>query len=292
MKKIFAVMTAALLLISVFMFFASAAVIPGERQLPRLTDGADIIDDMDEQIILSLLDAESELYGMDMVIATVSSTDGKSVEEYADDFYDYNGFGIGEDASGVILLISMQPRQVHVGTCGQAIYVLDEDAIIDDIYSSLKSGAYGAVCQEFIDSVEAGINGYSQGIYDDGNYDDYNDDYYDDFYVEQYLYKKNKSSNYIGIGVISLIVGFIAASIVVSSMKKKMITVQPKNQAGDYYVKDSMVLSVSEDRFVYRNIKRVPIPKSEPHNTGGGHSGGGTHISSSGRSHGGSSRSF
>lgn len=290
MKKIFAVIAAVIVLVSSFALFAGASFIPSERLLPRLTDGAEIIPDWDEETIAARLDMTSELYGMDLVIATVSSTDGKTVEEYADDFYDYNGFGMGENADGVILLISMEPRQVHVGTCGSAIYMLDSDSIIDDFYSSLKSGDYSAVCGEFIDSVEAGINAYSQYGYAE-DIPDFNDGY-DDYYVD--IGSGRNNSSYLGMGVISLIVGFIAASIVVSSMKKKMTTVQPKNQAEDYYVQNSMVLTVSEDHFVYRNVKRTPIPKSEPRSTGGhggGHSGG-THISSSGRSHGGSSRGF
>ena len=60
-------------------------------------DGAD-------SIAAALEDASRE-YGMTVAILTVDSLDGKSAEEYADDFYDDNGLGKGEDGDGLLLLV-------------------------------------------------------------------------------------------------------------------------------------------------------------------------------------------
>ena len=44
---------------------------------------------------------------MDIVIVTTDDAQGKTSQAYADDFYDYNGFGEGSDNTGVLLLIDM-----------------------------------------------------------------------------------------------------------------------------------------------------------------------------------------
>lgn len=39
----------------------------------------------------------------------------------ADDFYDYNGYGYGEEGDGIIFLISMEERKWQISTCGFGI---------------------------------------------------------------------------------------------------------------------------------------------------------------------------
>ena len=47
---------------------------------------------------------------MDIVIVTTDDAQGKTSQAYADDFYDYNGFGEGSDNTGILLLIDMDNR--------------------------------------------------------------------------------------------------------------------------------------------------------------------------------------
>ena len=39
-----------------------------------------------------------------------------SAMEAADDFFDYNGYGLGDDRSGVLLYINMSTRDVWIST--------------------------------------------------------------------------------------------------------------------------------------------------------------------------------
>ena len=43
-------------------------------------------------------------YGIDAVILTVDSLGGTYAQEYADDYYDYTGYGYGENDDGFLLL--------------------------------------------------------------------------------------------------------------------------------------------------------------------------------------------
>ena len=42
---------------------------------------------------------------MDAVIVTINNLEGESPQNYADNYYDYNGYGLGNEESGLILLI-------------------------------------------------------------------------------------------------------------------------------------------------------------------------------------------
>ena len=46
---------------------------------------------------------------MDVVVVSAYADD-RTAEEYADDYYDYGGFGVGKKASGVLLLYYMTDR--------------------------------------------------------------------------------------------------------------------------------------------------------------------------------------
>ena len=59
---------------------------------------------------------------------TTDDTNGKTTQEYADDFFD----AIAENGDGVALLIDMQNREICISTGGIAIRYLT-DARIEDI---------------------------------------------------------------------------------------------------------------------------------------------------------------
>ena len=95
----------------------AAAVLPvSAADLPRLGDDADLLTDHEEAVLLSELDEISERQRMDIVVVTTDSLEGKSAMEYADDFYDYNGYGFGNSRDGVLLLISMEDRDWWLST--------------------------------------------------------------------------------------------------------------------------------------------------------------------------------
>lgn len=56
----------------------------------------------------------SEKYNMDIVITTTDDTGGLSSREYADDYFDYNGFGVGSEYDGILFLIDMDNREAYI----------------------------------------------------------------------------------------------------------------------------------------------------------------------------------
>ena len=51
---------------------------------------------------------------MDLVVVTANTLGGKSPMEYADDYYDYNGY----TDDGALLLVSMEDRDWWISTKG------------------------------------------------------------------------------------------------------------------------------------------------------------------------------
>lgn len=99
-RRILLLCTLLVCLVSMLMIRFSAAaeenVIPETRQLPRLVDRADLLSELEEEELEARLDEISERQQADVVVVTVNSLDGKSAQDYADDFYDYNGYGIAQ----------------------------------------------------------------------------------------------------------------------------------------------------------------------------------------------------
>jgi len=242
-------------------------VLPVMAHPSRLVDDADLLTAEEENQIRALLDEKSEDNAFDIVVVTVNSLEGESAEAYADDYFDYNGYGMGETYDGALFLISMDEREWHISTCGYGIAAISDNDLYemeDEIVPYLSAGEYAQafvnfawLCDTYVkEAVEAGIT------MDDAESD--------------------------GIGVIagilgSIIVGFVLAFIPMLIMKSKMKSVAAKMEASDYMNRGSRTITRSQDRFLYHTINRVYTPKQETSST---------HTSSSGRSHGGHGGGF
>ena len=248
----------------------TAQVIPDNRLLPRLTDEADLLSDSEEKDLLAKLDEISDRQKCDVVVATVNSLEGKTAMEYADDFYDYNGYGYGEERDGIILLISMEDRDWWMSTCGYGItaftdagqkYMSDKfiPMVSDGEYADAFT-KYADLCDEFLTQAKTGEP------YDKSN-------------------MPKESLNIIWLPI-DLAVGLFAAFIVASLKKSKLKTVRRKAAAQDYVVDGSFRVTKNYDRFITKNVTTRTIHRDDD---SGGSS---THTSSSGSSHGGSGGKF
>lgn len=251
----------------------------------KVYDFADLLTDEEEQELKLRIDKFIEDTNMDMVIVTDSfsySYDKKN-EEYADDFYDYNDFGLGfEYNSGVLLLRNANPADpyYHMSTTGSAqLYLSDSriDYILDTIYYDIHSGYYLSGFTKFIDLTENYIN---EGLPETAS------NYYLD---ENGNMHRLKGKYYPPIGL-GLILGLISAGITIAIMVAKNKMVKKATRAEEYLDKGTVDITTREDRFLRTHTTSYRISSSS--GGGGGHSGGGHsfHSGSSGFSHGGGGR--
>lgn len=244
-----------------------------EIHTERLADFADLLDDDQEEELEAKLDQVSEDYNCDVVVITEESIDGATPVDYADDFFDYNDYGMGDDKSGILFLITMSERKWCISTHGEAIQIFTDAGqkyMTDSFVSYLSDGEYyegfmkfADLCEEFIIQAQTGEP------YDVDNL------------------PEESTPFYITL-LISLAIGFVIAVIVSVVMRSQMKTVHMKPNAGDYLTAGSLHVNRSRDMFLYNQVTRTAKPKEE--SSGGG--GSSTHTSSSGETHGGSSGSF
>ncbi len=265
MKKSIIVLLLAVSMIICMTFTVSAA------DAPLLHDGADLLTESEESSLLARLESLSSDEQMDVVIVTVDSIGSYSAMEYADDYYDNNGYGYGTNRDGLVLLVSMEHGDWHISTCGKAITVFT-DAGIEYIGKrftpQLSDGDYYDALGEFVDQCDAFIEQAKTG----NPYDTHN-------------LPKEPFNKVIAL-IIALVVGFFAAKIYAGKLKKQLNTVKKQDQASGYVKKDGMNITTSNDLFLYRTVSQTA---KESNSEKGGSS---THKSSSGTTHGGGGGKF
>ncbi|MCM1257700.1 MAG: TPM domain-containing protein [Roseburia sp.] len=268
-----------LLLLFLSVMFAFAAVpgvfVEAAGDTVRLVDGADLLSASEEAELSDLLNEISERQQVDIVVVTADSLEGESPRDYADDFYDYNDYGFGEEKDGILFLISMEERDWYISTAGYGITAVTDaglDYMSEEFLPYLSDGEYARAFQIFARQCDDYITQAREGTpYDIDNVPD-------------------EPFSPLGTLGIALAAGFVTALIVTGVMRHGLHSVRSQSSADDYVKRDSLRLTKDYELFLYRNVTRRERPKQ---NTSSGRSGGSTtHVSSSGRSHGGGGGKF
>ncbi len=302
MKKLLSLVFCALIIIS-FSVTAFAYDYSGDGRTALVNDFADLLSQEDEDTLNYKLEQLSELYSCEVAILTVNSTDGKDITEFADDYYDYNGFGYGDNDDGIMLVVDMGGREYATTTHGVAIEIFTDynlsqldNAFVGELSAGNYTNAFIAFyekCEKIFIDYEYYQNNYDGGyvyIPDDDGVNSDNDDYEDN--------NTNSITEIFSLKwiIISVVIGIIVAAGYTSVLQSQLKTVKSKPSASDYVVPGSVQITQQRDVFMYRDVKKTPKPKN---NTSSGRSGGSsfggsssTHRSSSGRTHGGSRGSF
>lgn len=122
----------------------------------RLVDLSHLLNANESEKLEEKLDNNSKGFSFDIVIVTVDSLDGKTDQEYADDYYDDNGYGYGARSDGVLLLVAMNERKMYITTSGSGINIIDNgyiDYIFDTIQTDMSDGNYYKAFNQFVDLI-------------------------------------------------------------------------------------------------------------------------------------------
>jgi len=271
MKKLFSSALAAVLLI--------ACMICASADAALVVDSASLF--TQEQAVELAVRAQgmSEKYQTSVVIVTTNDAGGKESSAYADDFFDYNGYGYGSTYDGVLLLIDMDNRKVFVSTSGYTINNFDYDrteALLDRVVPYVSDGSYyGAACA-FLNVCENYLEN-----------EDKNPSYV--FNPATGTIVKNRMLTFFET-VICLAAAVILMLIIVAAVKKSY---KGNTKADNYALHEQGKLDLTQnsDTLVNKVVTTRRIPRNPP-SSGGSSGGGGGRVSSSGRSHGGGGRGF
>ena len=237
----------------------------------RVRDLAGLLSDSEEAALSDKLNELSERQKMDIAVMTADTLGGQTPRDYADDAYDYGGFGYGEGRDGALLLISTEDNDWYISTHGYGITVFT-DAGIEYIGGQMKEDLSDGDFSEAFDKFVALCDDFITKARTDAPYDSHN------------LPKEPLSLAWIPI---SIAVGIYLSLIIVGKMKSKLKTVRFQAAANNYIKNNSLNITESRDMFLYNTVTRTARPKDN--DSGGGSS---THTSSSGSTHGGGGGKF
>ena len=130
-----------------------------DEEAPRVIDRADIFTEEEEARMEARLQELRPQLEKDIVVFTDDSTYGLTQTAYADDFFDYNGYGYGDDFEGVCLMICMDPgdrgwwTSCH-GPLTMGLYTETAANQIDDLlYTYMADGSYGEGVADWIENM-------------------------------------------------------------------------------------------------------------------------------------------
>lgn len=243
-------------------------------------DSAKVLTTEELESLKSKLAQISDENNIDVGVVTVDYLDGKSAQEFANDLFEQNKFGKGENRDGILLLVATEDREWAMSTHGSAKEAFNEEGLDylsgeflpylsdDDFYSAFENFADNA--QELGTMYVAG-DPYGEGEYvDDENYP-----------VDENIVEEEKGINNEVWIPLSIVMGCAISLIIMMMYKSQLKSVKSESRADDYLM--DMKLVKSQDIFLYRTVTRTMRPKNT--DTGGSSSGGGS-------SYGGSSGSF
>ena len=260
----------------------------------RICDTAQLLTDTEYEKLKEKADSVSKQYEFDIVIVTIGSLGGRPSWNYAHDYFIDNGYGLGENKDGIMLLIAIGTGRegerdwATYTSYGYSDALFDDSAlsdIEDDVLNYLRPSDWYNAFDTFITRCEKRLSNGG------GIKKDMDDSYYEDIFVK---YEKRKDymlympflPTIDGIWlIIAAVLGIIISFIILAVMKSKMKSVQFNPDARNYVVNGSFRLTHSSDVFLYRNVVRtVRADNNSSSGGGGGFGGGGGHSSGGGHS--------
>ncbi|MCL2266756.1 MAG: TPM domain-containing protein, partial [Treponema sp.] len=203
----------------------------------RIIDNAGLLSPNQKTILDNRINSISEKYNFDIVIVTERNISSMNPMEYADDYYDFYGYGFGQDRDGCLFLQVTDTRDYWISTSGKAIKILNDyafDKLESDLLKFLSAGnnyeAYNTYLQNWSEFLELDTRwGRS-----------YN-----------FFYRWN-----IVLVIAAWIISAVIGIIIILSWKGSMNTAIAKTQAAAYVVPGSLSYKVKSDNFLYSTVTK------------------------------------
>jgi uncharacterized protein len=257
---VFALLAAAAALLTVNTASASSSA-------SGIFDEADLLTDEEESKLETVIDSYTDRYDCDIAVVTTSDAEGLTAQEYADQYAEDIGQSMSSDGrAGILFLIDMDNRYIHIATQGQAIGYYSDDrinSILDDCYNKIVEEDYYGACRCFL-----------KGVY-------------------SYMGRSVSQGARMGLSgiLIRLAIALAAGGGITAAMAARSGG-RVTDSASDYTDQNQSSLTGRQDVFVNRTVTHHVIVHDDNSRGGGGGGGGSSHISSGGGMHGGGGRSF
>ena len=258
-KQLLCLLTAAMLLL------AAAAPVFAEDGI-YIYDTYGLLTDEEAVTLQNRAQEISEEYDCGVYIVTVAdySDYGRSVRGAAENIFRDNEFGLYNDNSGILLLLSMDDRDYFVYTNGYGTYTMSQwgdDNFDAPMLSGFRANDWYAGFEGYLDSCDAALE-YAGTTYDPADYDAYGN----------LVSRGPNIGQCIATGVI---VGVIGSFIICMIMRRKMRSVAKATSAANYVLQNSLNIYQADDVFTHTTQTRVKIESDSSRSGGGGRPSGG-----------------
>jgi uncharacterized protein len=225
----------------------------------RVFDNAGLLNAGEKSEMEGLLAQIASNFNFNLVIVTEKDIGGAEPMNYADDFFDYNGF---IDKDGCLFLQVTGTRDWWFSTSGKGEKILPRSSsafkkLERDVVKFLKEDNPAQAYRVFIKNWEEFLVLEAEG--------------------KSYNFLRAYSIQlFIGAWIVSLLIALFAVYL----MKLKMNNVHPKTEADSFIVPGSLVFTKQNDTFLFCTVTKTERQSESSSSSG-------SHTSSSGRSHGG-----
>lgn len=255
----------------------------------QVIDNAGVFNADDVLTMEIIIERIESSHQVDMVVLTTNdvpydySESMWRIRDFADDFYDRGGYGMGPDFSGMLILLDMNNRAIWLSTGGVMIeYINDmrEEDILDRAYEYLSFGKYASGVQVALERVEHYMNrGRAEGTF-----------LYDEVTGQRLSGIHNALTS--GETMLAGVVGLVVALVIFASVSGAY-NLSGSTYSYDEHANSTVTLTRDDEVFVRQFVNRTPRNTGSHGSSGGGRSGGsGVHRSSGGVRHGGGGRRF
>ena len=261
--------------------------VPEGEHPDRIRDDAELLTRAEKTALTAMADIIAEENEFDVVVATIGSLGGKESWDYAHDFFINEGYGMGENKDGILLLIAIGSGRegerdwADYTSFGYSDAIFTDsklDDIEDDMLYYLRKSEWFCGFSTFISGSGAVITADDHPVEKDMDREYYNDYFNRESFLIYLPFLPHTDGIWL---IISPVVGIIIAFIILGVMRAKLKSVKFRGDAKDYVVAGSFNLTERSDVFLYNTVTRTVRAESSSsgggsggsHSSGGGHSG-------------------
>lgn len=264
----------AFLLFLGLLFALATGVFAADADDLYVLDYADILSDTQEESLAETARSLTETYGCGVHIGTIGDMRDYgfyNIEDCAEDFFNANGLGVGEEHTGILLLLSMAERDYDIDAHGSFAHYAFTDygktTISDEFLDDFRENDWYGGFADYLARC-----GTMLRLAQDGEP------------VDIPIVQRDRGRFTPGGVIVSLVLSLLAAWGVCSALKRRHNSVRTAVDADSYVAAGAVQFRIREDRFTHATETRRHIERSR--SSGGGSGGhGGTTISSGGHSH-------
>jgi uncharacterized protein len=203
----------------------------------RVLDGAALLSEDGIARLNELVDKISLAYDFDLVIVSLTGTGGVEPMDWAAEFFDKNGYGLGKNRDGCLFLAVTDSQVFWFSTSGRGIKILNPTAtkkMENEVNNFLGR-------RDFYNAFVAFAENWEKFLVLDAKGRSYN------------FFSRNNAVLVVLAWLVPLGAGFL----IVEIWKKGMNTAIPKKQDAACITPGSLSFAVQKDQFLYSTVTKI-----------------------------------